>query len=242
MFFPIKDDNPTFRTPFLTIFLIAANTLIFLYSKFIVPEGFEYFLVSYGFIPMRFFEGSNMADVYGVALESPIMLTPFSSMFLHGGWMHLIGNMLVLWIYGNNIEDYLGPIKFLIFYLVAGIAAVALYSVVNLDSAIPLVGASGAIAGVMGAYMVLHPRAEITVLIIFFFIQFVVLRAKVVLGIWFGLQLIMSVMGSSSGGGIAFLAHVGGFVFGYIIFRIIVSIWGRQTPPGDRQRVYKMNW
>ena len=242
MFFPIKDDNPTSRTPYLTIALIAANTLIFLYTRLIGAEGFEYFIVSYGFIPQRFFEGSDMSHLFGVALDSPIMLTPFSSMFMHGGWMHLIGNMLVLWIFGNNIEDYFGPIKFLLFYLLAGIAAVALYSAINLESAIPLVGASGAIAGVMGAYMVLHPKAEITVLIIFFFIQFVTLPAKIVLGIWFGLQFVMSFMASGSGGGTAWLAHVGGFLFGYIVLRIIVSIWGRGTPSGDRQRVYKMNW
>jgi membrane associated rhomboid family serine protease len=242
MFFPIKDDVPTARTPYLTIGLIAVNTLIFLYTRILGPEAFEYYIVSYGFIPMRFFEGSNMAHVFGVSLDSPILLTPFSSMFLHGGWLHLIGNMLVLWIYGNNIEDYLGPVKFLLFYLLAGIAAVTLYSAINLDSVVPLVGASGAIAGVMGAYMVLHPKAEITVLIFFFFIQFVTLPAKIVLGIWFGMQLVMSLVGSSSGGGVAWLAHVGGFVFGYIVLRIVISIWGRGTPSGDRQRVYKVNW
>ena len=106
-------------------------------------------------------------------------------MFMHGGFMHLIGNMLVLWIYGNNIEDYFGPVKFIIFYLLSGLAAIGLYTLFGPNSEIPLIGASGAIAGLMGGYMILHPRAKITVLIIFFFIQFVHLPAKIVLGIWY---------------------------------------------------------
>lgn len=240
MFLPIKDDNPTARKPVLTVALILANVFIFLYTRLYGAEGFEYFIVSYGFIPMRFFEGSDMSQVYGVALNSPVMLTPFSSMFLHGGWMHLIGNMLVLWIYGNNIEDYFGPVRFIIFYVLAGIAAVALYSVLNMNSEVPLVGASGAIAGVMGGYMVLHPRAEITVLIFFFFIQFVTLPAKVVLGLWFVMQLFMSIAGSAGGGGVAWLAHVGGFVFGYLILKIMLQF--RRQGPTRPDRVYRMQW
>lgn len=241
MFFPIKDDNPTVRKPYLTIALILANTLIFLYTRLFGPEGFQYFIVSYGFIPLRFFEGSDMSQVFGIALDTPIMLTPFSSMFLHGGWMHLIGNMLVLWIYGNNIEDYFGPILFLLFYFVAGIAAVGLYSIINMDSPIPLVGASGAIAGVMGGYMVLHPKANVTVLIFFFFIQFVTMPAKVVLGLWFVMQLFMSFAGAAGGGGgVAWLAHVGGFVFGYVVLKIMMQF--RRHGPTRGDRIYRMQW
>lgn len=237
MFFPIRDDNPTTRKPILTVTLIVVNCLIFLYTKSLGEEGFQRFIFAFGFTPDFFF------DIHGnYQVPTIIYWTPLFSMFLHGGWMHLIGNMLVLWVYGNNIEDYFGPAKFLLFYLLAGIAAVGLYSVINLDSQIPLVGASGAIAGVMGAYMVLHPRAEITVLIFFFLIQFVTLPAKVVLGIWFAMQLIMSLLGSSSGGGVAWMAHVGGFVFGYIVLRILIRIWGRQGSNSDRQQVYRMNW
>lgn len=238
MFFPIRDDNPTFRRPYLTVTLIVVNTLIFLYTKSLGEEGFSRFIYAFGFTPDFFFD---TRDAYVV--PTIVYWTPFSSMFLHGGWMHLIGNMLVLWVYGNNIEDYFGPVVFLIFYIVAGLAAVAAYAVFNLQSQIPLVGASGAIAGVMGAYMVLHPRAEITVLIFFFFIQFIVLPAKVVLGLWFGMQLVMSLIGSSSGGGVAWLAHVGGFIFGYVVLWLLVKIWGRRhgNRP-DRQQIYKMNW
>ena len=164
-------------------------------------------------------------------------------MFMHGGWMHLIGNMVFLWIFGNNIEDYFGQIKFAIFYLLAGIAAIALYTAFNPGSEIPLVGASGAIAGVMGAYLVLHPKAEVTCLIVFFIIQFVVLPAKVVLGIWFALQIVMSMIGSSSGGGVAWLAHVGGFVFGYLLLKAIVKMrGGGNISTGDTQRIYRMQW
>jgi membrane associated rhomboid family serine protease len=163
-------------------------------------------------------------------------------MFMHGGWMHLIGNMLFLWIYGNNVEDYFGPIKFLLFYFVAGLAAIALYTLFSPSSDVPLVGASGAIAGVMGAYMVLHPRAKITVLVIFFFIQFIQLPAKVVLGIWFIYQILMSVVGSGSGGGVAWMAHVGGFIFGYLVMLMMVKLFGRGATPSGGQRVYRMNW
>lgn len=239
MFFPIRDDNPTSRRPYLTIALIVTNCLIFLYTKSLGDEGFQRFILAFGFTPDLFFDTRNVYQ-----LPTIVYWTPLFSMFLHGGWMHLIGNMLVLWVYGNNIEDYFGPAKFLLFYLVAGLAAVALYSVFNLQSQIPLVGASGAIAGVMGAYMVLHPRAEITVLIFFFFIQFVVLPAKIVLGLWFAMQLVMSLLGASSGGGVAWLAHVGGFVFGFLLLQLLVKIWGRHgnSGSGDRQRIYKMNW
>jgi membrane associated rhomboid family serine protease len=163
-------------------------------------------------------------------------------MFMHGGWMHLIGNMLFLWIYGNNVEDYFGRIKFLLFYLASGLAAIALYTLFSPSSNVPLVGASGAIAGVMGAYMVLYPRAKVTVLVILFFIQFITLPVKVVLGVWFAYQLLMSLVGSSGGGGVAWMAHVGGFVFGYVIMKLIVVIFGRGSTPSGGQRVYRMNW
>lgn len=235
MFFPLRDNNPTTRRPYVTVALIAANCLIFLYTRLGGMEGFEHVIRNLGFTPYYYL---NMAQVTNV--PTWYVLTPLTSMFLHGGWMHLLGNMLFLWIYGNNIEDYFGPVVFLFFYVIAGLAAVALYTVFNTGSEIPLVGASGAIAGVMGAYMVLHPRAEITCLIVFFFIQFVTLPAKAVLGIWFALQIIMSFTGMSSGGGVAWLAHVGGFLFGLILLWILVKIRGT-NPPG-RQRVYKVQW
>lgn len=210
---------------------------MFLLSYFQGPKGFQFFIYQYGFIPFELVTGVELTP----ELAASVYLTPFTSMFMHGGWMHLIGNMLFLWIYGNNIEDYFGPIKFIFFYILSGIAAIALYTLFGPHSEIPLVGASGAVAGVMGAYMVLHPRARITVLIIFIFIQFVVLPAKVVLGIWFVIQLFMSMVGSSTGGGVAWMAHVGGFLFGYLIMRLFFR--GKTgSPPVSGQRIYRMDW
>ena len=240
MFIPIKDDAPTVRTPIVTAGLLAVNVAAFLITWFQGPEWFEQFTTQFGFIPTELINGVEVTPV----LPASPYLTAFTSMFMHGGWMHLIGNMLFMWIYGNNVEDYLGHFKFLIFYLAAGLAAVALYTLFSPQSQIPLVGASGAIAGLMGAYMVLHPRARITVLIVFFFIQFVTLPAKVVLGIWFALQLFMSLsdgLSGMSGGGVAWMAHVGGFVFGWILLKFAVKIFGGHGPSGG-QRVYRMNW
>ncbi len=237
MFIPIKDDAPIHRKPYVTISLIAANSLIFLFSIVQGAKGFQLITYQFGYIPYELIHSVELTP----QLPASVYLTAFTSMFMHGGWMHLIGNMLFLWIYGNNIEDYFGPVKFILFYIIAGLAAIALYTLFGPNTQVPLVGASGAIAGVMGAYMVLHPRARITVLVIFFFIQFMVLPAKVVLGIWFAYQLLMSLMGSSTGGGVAWMAHVGGFAFGYLILRLFVKIKGG-GPPSRGQRVYKMNW
>jgi membrane associated rhomboid family serine protease len=236
MFFPIRDDNPTFRKPYLTVGLIVANSLAFLYSQSLGSAGFQRFVLMYGYTPDFFLNSGHQYIV-----PSWYYLTPLFSMFMHGGWMHLIGNMLFLWIFGNNIEDYFGPVKFLVFYILSGFAAVALYTLFDPSSQVPLVGASGAIAGVMGAYMVLHPRARITCLIVFFFIQFVELPAKIVLGIWFGIQILMTMVGSSSGGGVAYGAHVGGFVFGWLIFKGLIKIRGGTSGSGG-QRIYKMQW
>ncbi|MCK4632541.1 MAG: rhomboid family intramembrane serine protease [candidate division Zixibacteria bacterium] len=201
-------------------------------------EGFQVLTFQFGFIP---YELINSRELIPELAISPYF-TAISSMFMHGGWMHLIGNMLFLWIFGNNVEDYFGPIKFIIFYLVSGLAAIALFTIFGPNSQIPLVGASGAIAGLMGAYIVLHPRARVTVLVILFFIQFVVLPAKVVLGIWFFIQLLLSFSGSSTGGGVAYLAHVGGFVFGWGLLKLLVKIRGRGVTPSSGQRVYRMRW
>jgi membrane associated rhomboid family serine protease len=152
-------------------------------------------------------------------------------MFMHGSFMHLAGNMLYLWIFGNNIEDFLGPVKFVIFYLAAGLAADFLFVVFSPSSQIPLVGASGAIAGVLGAYLILYPRARVlTVMFLFYFIRMIYLPAKIILGFWFFYQLLMSLVATGGGGGVAWLAHVGGFGFGWIWFRFV---------SGRRQRVWR---
>ncbi len=237
MFIPIRDDAPTVRKPYLTVSLIVVNSLIFFYSISLGARGFQLFTVQFGYIPVEFVSGLELTP----QLAASAYLTPFTSMFMHGGWLHLIGNMLFLWIYGNNIEDYFGPVKFLLFYIVSGLAAIALYTLFGPSSQVPLVGASGAIAGVMGAYIVLHPRARITVLVIFFFIQFVVLPAKVVLGIWFVYQLLMSMIGSATGGGIAWMAHVGGFAFGWAVLKLLTRGRRPRASSGDR-RSYRVKW
>ena len=164
MLFPIRDNQPTIRKPHFTIGLIVVNTIVFLFSQTLSANAYFAFLGSFGYIPVLFLDG-------GVTYQAPAWLyaTPITSMFMHGGWMHLIGNMVFLWIYGNNIEDYFGPVRFLLFYLASGLVAILLYTLPNTGSITPLVGASGAIAGVMGAYIVLHPRAKITCLLFFIF-------------------------------------------------------------------------
>ncbi len=238
MFIPIRDDAPTIRKPYLTVTLIVVNSLVFLYSIFQGQREFQLFTFQYGFIPTELVSAVELTP----QIPASIYLTPFTSMFMHGGWLHLIGNMLFLWIYGNNVEDYFGPVRFLLFYLASGLAAIALYTLFGPDSQIPLVGASVAIAGVMGAYILLHPRACITVLIVFFFIQFVTLPAKIVLGVWFAYQLLMSLAGGVTGGGVAWMAHVGGFIFGWAVLKLLLKIRGRGAPPPKGQRAYRVRW
>ncbi len=239
MFIPIRDDVPAARRPYLTVVLIVVNSLVFVYSLSLGARGFRAFIVQFGFIPYEFVSGFELTP----QLAASVYLTPFTSMFMHGNWMHLIGNMLFLWIYGNNIEDYFGPVKFLLFYVVAGLAAVGLYTLFGPHSDVPLVGASGAIAGVMGAYLVLHPRARITILMIFFFIQFIQLPARVVLGIWFVYQLVMTLTGSATGGGVAWMAHVGGFAFGFVLLKLLTRGGrGRRPYASDGRRVYRVHW
>ena len=206
---PLKDDNPTSGRPLVTYFLIAACVLIFLiqFSSESYRSGQLFY--SYGLIPSVLMGHNQLPmDLYAV----PAYLTIFSSMFMHGGFMHLIGNMLYMWIFADNIEDNLGPLKFLVFYLLAGIGAAMTQVFMDTQSQLPMVGASGAIGGVLGAYLINHPNARVLVLIPFgFFSQLIKIRALYVLGFWFILQFI------SSGGGIAYAAHIGGFVSGMIL-------------------------
>lgn len=235
---PLRDNNPRNTVPVVTITLIVINCLVFL-REFTLDEASTSLMIqNLGLIPSRtvaFFSGEPVTISQGLA---PLL----TSMFLHGGWMHLIGNMLFLWIYGNNVEDYFGPVKFILFYIISGLAAVFLFTLVDPSGNIPLVGASGAIAGVMGAYMVLYPRAKVTVMIILFFIQFVALPAKIVLGFWFIYQVFMSLTGNLSGGGVAWTAHVGGFLFGWLLLKLIIKFRGKGSIPSGGQRAYRMQW
>jgi membrane associated rhomboid family serine protease len=208
--FPIGDENHGRRSmPVVTVALIALNILVF----FLELSGGQAFIREWAFIPARF--GSN---------PSADAVTVLSAMFMHGGWLHLGGNMLYLWIFGDNVEDTLGPFKFLIFYLVCGVAATFAQYVVFPGSRIPNVGASGAIAGVLGAYLLMFPHARVRVLV---YHQIVAMPALIVLGLWIVLQ-IFSGVGSiattsqtQETGGVAYMAHVGGFVAGFLLILVL---------------------
>ncbi len=220
MFLPLKDENPTVNKPVVTIAIIVINSLVFLYSIFKPGQGFQIFIYQYGLIPYELVHMTELTPQF----SSPIWMTPFTSMFIHSGWLHIGGNMLFLWIFGNNIEDQLGPIKFIFFYIASGLAAVVLFVVFSPNSEVPMIGASGAIAGVLGAYLYLFPRARVlTVVWVFFFIRIVRLPASFMLGFWFLYQLFMSITSTGGGGGVAWLAHVGGFGFGYVWFRFVIK-------------------
>ena len=206
---PLKDDNPTQRRPIVSYGIIGFCILIFLAQTGLSETELRDFTYSYGLIPSVLMGIDQLPnDLYRI---SPIG-TIFTSMFMHGGFMHLIGNMLYMWIFADNIEDNLGPLKFLIFYLLAGVGAAMTQVLVDTQSQIPMVGASGAIGGVLGAYLINHPKAKVLVLIPFgFFSQLIKIKALYVLGFWFILQFI------STGGGVAYAAHIGGFVSGIIL-------------------------
>ena len=211
---PLKDDNPTYSTPIITYFIIGICVIVFLLEISSPNYKSGAIFYSWGVIPASLIHNLQLPDeVYRV----PPTITLFTSMFMHGGFMHLIGNMLYMWIFADNIEDGLGKTKFIIFYLLSGIAAALTQVYMNTESTIPMVGASGAIGGVLGAYIVNFPKAKVLVLIpLGFFSQIVRVPAIFVLGIWFLLQFISSAISSSSGGGVAYGAHIGGFVFGAI--------------------------
>lgn len=210
---PLHDDNPTKIFPYVTVAIIVACTLVFLWQFSLGPEGQKVIVFALGFIPAVVLHGQSLPPELQFV---PPVTTVFTSMFLHGGWMHLIGNMLYLWIFGNNVEDAMGHGRFLIFYLACGTAAALGQALPNPESVIPMVGASGAISGVLGAYLLLHPRARVLVAIPLVFIFFTTrLRAMYVLAFWFVLQIINSLLAAAAGGsGVAWGAHVGGFVAG----------------------------
>jgi len=212
--FPIHDDNPTRITPYVTYMLLLACVLAFFW-QISLGDAAQQAVYSFGVIPSVLFASKNLP----VELEVlPAWLTIFSSMFLHGGWMHLIGNMLYLWVFGNNVEDAMGHKRFIVFYLVCGLLAALTQAVLNPDSEIPMIGASGAISGVLGAYLLLHPHARILVVIpIFILIYTPWIAAYWVLGFWFVLQLFNSLTSASEMGGVAYGAHIGGFVAGMLL-------------------------
>ena len=247
MFIPLKDYNPTRRIAVVTILFILLNFSVFVYQSYLSneylkkpllssdlqplrwPSSLEYFVLKDGLIPQEIKGMQNVeipvgTDRWGNAVifsrqVSPLLSLLFS-IFMHGSWLHLLGNMLFLWIFGNNIEDRLGPIKFIFFYLLCGIGASLVHVLFNLDSLTPVIGASGAVSGVMGAYLLLFPKARIrTLVFVFVLVTTMDIPAAVFLVIWFVFQFFYAGGGAS----IAWLAHVGGFIIGMIILKIFLE-------------------
>ena len=229
---PLRDANPTRRTPVITFALIAACFIVFAVELGVEASGGEEalsrFFQTWGAVPSRI---SAALDGTGDAATAATGV--FASIFLHGGWEHLLGNMLFLWIFGNNIEDRLGRLPYLLFYLAGGITAALAQVAIDPASDIPLVGASGAIAATLGAYLVLYPRARIlTLVFLVFFYQLIEVPAVIILAFWFVLQLIdgvASLGAQTAGGGVAFFAHIGGFVAGALV-GVAVRAMGRGNP------------
>jgi membrane associated rhomboid family serine protease len=213
---PLRDDNPSESTPVVTRALIVMNAAIFFYELSLGPALHD-FILSWGLVPARLQAGLNLGGDHMVRTG----LTLGTSLFLHGGWAHLIGNMWYLWIFGDNVEDQFGSLGFLLFYLAAGAAASVLHVVSNPGSHLPTLGASGAIAGVLGAYAVMFPRARVYTLVPFFPIfQIIPLPAVLMLGAWFLFQFVAGAISAGQAaatGGVAWWAHIGGFLFGVIV-------------------------
>jgi membrane associated rhomboid family serine protease len=248
--FPIKDNIPTERFPIITVILIALNCIAYLVLQ--KKTGIDFSgnsldqtdLVHYSVVPYEFTHwgkecdldpGSGVVACQGQpgtsgspAPQLPTIVTVLTSMFTHGGLLHLGGNMLFLWIFGNNVEDAMGRFKFIIFYLLGGIAALALQIAIDPSSTAPTLGASGAIAAVLGGYILLYPRARVlTVVFIILFFTLIEVPAIVVLGFWFVQQILFGALGLSdpagSGGGVAYFAHIGGFVFGLLAIKLFAT-------------------
>ncbi len=224
---PLRSTERVYATAAVTATLIALNTVVFLYQMTMDQDALNQFVFTWGIVP----------DQLRMATLHPGAVTPFfsllTSMFLHGGWLHLLGNMLFLWVFGRNVEDLIGGGRFLVFYILCGLAAAVVQVIANPYSRMPTIGASGAIAGVMGAYLIKFPRARIITLIpIFFFITTMEIPAVFLLLWWFGIQFLNGVgtLGATdyTGGGVAWFAHIGGFVTGMLLIRLF--------PPKNRWR------
>ena len=217
---PLRDINPTRTFPVVTVLIIAANVLVFLYELILPSEqALSQFVYYAGVVP---YEIVHHVDLPPPSLH-PIYFTLFTAMFLHAGFIHIIGNMLYLWIFGNNVEEAMGPLRFLVFYLLCGLGASAAQIAVGPNSRVPHIGASGAIAGVLGAYLLLFPHARVdTLLILGYIIRIIQLPAILVLGLWIVIQLFSGVasLGMTQAGGVAWFAHIGGFATGALLIHI----------------------
>lgn len=254
---PLSDENPTIRTPVVTYLLLGAMAAVWV---LIQGAGFDAFRLAasvcdYGLVPAELMHtrpiGFSVPIGRGVAClvdNEPInVLTPLTSMFLHGSWMHLLGNALFFWVFGNNIEDSMGRGRFLVFYLLCGVIAAAVHTFIDPTSPVPTVGASGAISGVLGAYLVLYPRVRVRMLFIFvIFWKVIPVQAWIVLLWWFGWQLLNAVpqltsLNTEISGGVAVWAHVGGFVSGVLLVRLFVdeNLHRRRLALGDARAVFE---
>lgn len=223
---PISDRNPTRRFPLTNLLLISTNVIVFLYELTLRSRQLDRFVLTWGVVPNDIFH----ALAHPTQASLPVWATLITSQFVHAGWAHILGNMIFLWVFGDNVEDILGSFAYLIFYLVSGVAAVIVQVFVIGSSDVPSIGASGAIAGVLGAYLLLHPFTKVTILFpIFFLFWGIDLPALFVIGWWFVQQLLygLGALSSAAASGIAFWAHIGGFVTGMVL---ILPYLGRARP------------
>lgn len=228
---PFRDNIPSRRFPIWTVTIIAVNALVFLYEISLPSRYLDQLIFHFGLIPARFLD---LSDGFTSGIRSSTVPF-FTSIFLHAGWMHLIGNMWYLWIFGDNVEDRLGRPRFIFFYLACGVLASLTHFLFNPDSLLPSVGASGAIAGVLGAYLVTFPRARVlTLLPIFIFWQIIELPAMLVLGFWFLMQLLSGTatiaLSSQTSGGVAWWAHIGGFLAGIFLMKVLQPRYPTRQP------------
>ncbi len=224
---PLRDINPTERFSVVTVIFLTVNIAVFIYELLLGAGEREAFVSSFALIPQRLF---SQAAAQGAV---PVAATMFTSMFMHGGFLHIAGNMLYLWIFGNNVEDSMGRMRFVLFYFLCGITAAYSHALANASSAVPMIGASGAISGVLGAYLMLYPRARVLTLVVFgLYVRTVELPAMFVLGFWFVLQFLSALVSAGTGEGVAWYAHVGGFVAGMALIGLFkrkrVPFWGRK--------------
>ena len=226
---PLKDSNPTERFPIVTVLFMAMSILVYLYEVALGEGRGEYFIGAFALVPARLF---HAAAVPG---PLPAGVTLFTSMFLHGGLFHLAGNMLYLWIFGNNVEDAMGRVRFMVFYLLCGMIAAVSHAATNTQSLIPMIGASGAVSGVLGAYLLLYPHARVlTLFTLGFFVRMIEVPAMVVLGFWLVFQFLSAMISQGSGGGVAWYAHIGGFLAGMVL----IGLFKRSSVPFWNKRRY----
>lgn len=227
---PLKDSNPTERFSVITVVFITLNVIVFLYQVSLADDHVEHFVGAFSLVPARLFHA-------GTVLPGPVPvgLTIFTSQFLHGGLFHLLGNMLYLWIFGNNVEDAMGRLRFIVFYLLCGAVASMAHAISTPHSIVPMIGASGAVSGILGAYVLLYPKARVlTLFTLGFFVRMIEVPAMMVLGFWFVFQFLNALIVKDAGG-VAWYAHIGGFLAGMVL----IIVFKRSDVPFGGKRSYR---